>query len=65
VPYGWTVTAGLGARPAAPELRLPGRRPNGHDPLGPGGEVHDDLLSLFERRRKQFEQLVLRHPPPG
>jgi hypothetical protein len=61
IPYGWSVTAGLGARPAAPELHLPGRRLNGHDPLGPGGEVHDDLLSLFERRRKQFEELVLRH----
>jgi hypothetical protein len=53
-PYGWTVTAGMGARPAAPELHLPTRLPAG----GPTGEVHDDLLSLFSRSRKDLEPLL-------
>jgi transcriptional regulator with XRE-family HTH domain len=52
--YGWRVTAGMGARPAAPEIRLPLRD------LGkaPGGEIHDDLLSLFGKTRKDLESLL-------
>ena len=61
-PYGWTVTAGLGARPAAPELHLPNRATGTLDPVTPGGgEVNDDLLSLFGRTHKDLEQLLQQH----
>ena len=53
-PFGWTVTAGMGARPGAPELRLPTHAPLG----GPTGEIHDDLLALFNRTRKDLEPLL-------
>jgi hypothetical protein len=53
-PYGWTVTAGLGARPDAPSLRLDA-------PRNPGpNDVDEDLLSLFGRNRKDIAHLVQR-----
>jgi hypothetical protein len=56
-PYGWTVTAGLGARPDAPSLRSP----RFDAPVAPGpDEVDDDLLSLFGRTRKDVEDLLQR-----
>jgi len=56
-PYGWRVTAGLGARPTAPELHLPARCGGGLG-NGPGEDMHDDLLSLFGKARKDLEPLL-------
>jgi hypothetical protein len=49
-PYGWRLTAGMGARPAAPEIRFPTR--------SGGDEVNDDLLSLYGFTHKDLEPLL-------
>jgi hypothetical protein len=56
-PYGWTVTAGMGARPGAPEIRLAtGATGNGRD--GSSGHARDDILGLLGQTRQEAEPLL-------
>ncbi|HEV7762175.1 MAG TPA: helix-turn-helix transcriptional regulator [Acidimicrobiales bacterium] len=62
LPYGWRVTAGLGARPDAPEIRFATPAVGGRDDPTPR-HVHDDLLSLFGRTPKELEHLLQHYDP--